>query len=347
MSIPKQLDWYENDERLIPGHYHISNLVDILLKRGFSSHQILKRTKLFYDDILTGHSLITPQQYCQIIQNAQDLYNHPELSFLWGHGLFPGHYDGLSLLISHAETLDELISIFCHYHRLTPLMVLNRWEDEDTVYLEWHDEIGLGAHHRFMVEAYTIAITSLINWYLGEKLPWRFGFTTSKPSYVEEYDVNFGGRIQFDLGMDLIMLDRKLLSRTLPMENRKAGSKAAFLIAKKQCDEEKLRERSGFIHAVFQQQMSNMPLVYSLDEMSTLLSMSPSTFKRKLSKHHFNFQRIQDKARFSVSLKLIQKDGLTNNDLAEYLEIKDVNNFRRAFKRWCGLTPAAIKERLA
>ena len=73
--------------------------------------------------------------------------------------------------------------------------------------------------------------------------------------------------------------------------------------------------------------------------------MSPATLKRKLSKHHFNYQRIQDLARLSISLKLIQKDDFKNIDLADYLKIKDVNNFRRAFKRWCGMTPAVIKKK--
>ena len=119
-----------------------------------------------------------------------------------------------------------------------------------------------------------------------------------------------------------------------------------FRLQKNQCDEVSFKDKLGFIQTVFQLHLEHMPDVYSLDDLSELLGMSPSTFKRKLAKHKYTFQRLQDMARLSVSLKLIQQNGFKNIDLANYLEIKDVNNFRRAFKRWCGMTPAAIKERL-
>jgi len=346
MTLLRKLDWYENHERVIPGHHHIAGLVELLLQRGYSSHQILKRTKLFYDDILTGRSLISPAQYCQIIRNATDLYNQPELSFLWGHSLYPGNYDGPSQLISHVDTLSALINIFCQYPKLTPLMTLTRWEDEHTLYLEWSDAIGLGSLQSFLVEAYSTGIVSLINWYFGEKLPWRHGFSEGAPTYIEEYEVNLGRRIQFNMGMNLIMLDKQWLQMPIPLHNRKPSSNVAFSIAKKQSDDENLKQRVGFVQQIKDLHITHMPNSYNLDELSALLNMSPATFKRKLGKHQTNFQRLQDRARLSVSLRLMQQKDLKTQDVAEYFEIRDVNNFRRAFKRWCGMTPAAIKERL-
>lgn len=339
-------NWYENQDRIFPGHFHAASLMELLLQRGFNSHQVLKRTKLFYDDVLTGRSLITAEQFLQIIENGKGLYNHPELSFLWGHGLFPGHYDGFSQLIQNAPSLDELLEIFCQYPQLTPFMTLHRWEDEHTLYLEWRDAIGVGKNESFLIEAYSVGITSLINWYFSSKLPWRFGFSTSKPIHIEEYEVNFGSHVQFDLGMNFIMLDKAWLNKSIPDNNKKGSSKSAWAIAKKQCDLEHRHMPPGFIDQILSIHRDALPNIVALSEMADMLDISPATLKRKLARHNFNFQRSQDLMRLSVSLRMMQQQGLKISELADYLEITDVNNFRRAFKRWCGMTPAAFKERL-
>ena len=347
MDVRRRVDWFENDTRIYPAHFHASNLMDILLYRDISSHYFLKKTCLYYDDISAGGVFLSADQFCQIIENSQNLYGSSELSFRWGHGLFPGHFDGFSQLLSHSQTLDELLLNFCIYPQLTPMMTLKRWEDEKTVYFQWSDSIGVGKQHSFLVEAYTTGIISLVNWLFEEKLPWRFCFSGGKPKYIEEYEVNLGPDIQFDLGVDMIMINRDLLDRKIPQINKKSGSLAAKKIAKQQCDKESSYLSSGFVQSVLYFQSSRFPNSFNLSEMADLFEMSPATFKRKLSKHNFSFQRVQDLARLNTSIQLIQKKGLKNLELADYWEIKDVNNFRRAFKRWCGMTPSEFRARMA
>jgi AraC-like DNA-binding protein len=168
----------------------------------------------------------------------------------------------------------------------------------------------------------------------------------SKPKYIEEYEVNFGSHVQFDLGMNFIMLDKAWLNKSIPENNKKGSSKAAWAIAKKQCDLEQKNMKPGFIDQILSIHRNKLPNIVGLSEMADILEMSPATLKRKLAKHNFSFQRSQDLMRLSVSLKMMQQQGLKVSELADFLEITDVNNFRRAFKRWCGMTPAALKERL-
>ncbi|MFT6260894.1 MAG: AraC-like DNA-binding protein [Bermanella sp.] len=343
MLPSEHITWYENDERIYPAHFHGASLMDILLARNIDSHYFLKNTCLFYDDVLRGAVHLNAQQFCQIIENSKMLYQLPELSFRWGHGMFPGHFDGYSQLLCHASNIRELANIFMKYPTLTPMLGLSVWEDNNTVYFQWRDAIGLGSSHKFVIEAFTTAFISLINWCFSEKLPWRYGFSFSEPKYLEEYDVNLGDDIQFSLGIDVMMLDKNWLDKPFPSSRRNLGSHAALTMAHRQCNE--IIEKSGFIEAVLNVLKVKAPNILSLIETADEFNMSSATFKRKLKKHGWSFQRLQDQARLQVSLYLMQAKGFSNSELADFLNIADANNFRRAFKRWSGMTPTTIREK--
>lgn len=84
--------WYEADSRFIAGHYQPATLIDLALSRDIDSHRLLRGTGLFYDDIVAGHTRLSPQQCFGLIANAQRLLEADDSSFLFGQRLWPGHY---------------------------------------------------------------------------------------------------------------------------------------------------------------------------------------------------------------------------------------------------------------
>ena len=65
--------WYEADSRFIAGHYQPATLIDLALSRDIDSHRLLRGTGLFYEDIVAGHTRLSPQQCFALIANAQRL----------------------------------------------------------------------------------------------------------------------------------------------------------------------------------------------------------------------------------------------------------------------------------
>ena len=61
--------WYEADSRFIAGHYQPATLIDLALSRDIDSHRLLRGTGLFYDDIVAGHTRLSPQQCFALIAN--------------------------------------------------------------------------------------------------------------------------------------------------------------------------------------------------------------------------------------------------------------------------------------
>lgn len=81
----------------------------------------------------------------------------------------------------------------------------------------------------------------------------------------------------------------------------------------------------------------------TLADLALYLHTSPATLKRRLKDEGTCFQQLQDGLRGQQALELLTDRGWTNQRLADFFQINDVNNFRRAFKRWTGFTPSEIK----
>ena len=71
------------------------------------------------------------------------------------------------------------------------------------------------------------------------------------------------------------------------------------------------------------------------------LNMSVATLRRKLTMANVSFQSLKDNVVCEYALNLLE-DGLTTREISERLGYSDDRSFKRAFKRWQGITPAAF-----
>lgn len=97
-----------------------------------------------------------------------------------------------------------------------------------------------------------------------------------------------------------------------------------------------------WLNQLIEQQIQQHGLA-SLEHTAEQMEMSVATIKRKLSQHNTSFQRLLDQHRQQQAIFKLTEQGLSNEQVAEQLNFNDPTNFRRAIKRWTGLTPSALK----
>lgn len=71
------------------------------------------------------------------------------------------------------------------------------------------------------------------------------------------------------------------------------------------------------------------------------LGVSPRTLQRRLAALGTPFATLVDEARREVALRCLAQPGATEGQLAFLTGFSDDRAFRRAFRRWTGLSPAA------
>ena len=81
----------------------------------------------------------------------------------------------------------------------------------------------------------------------------------------------------------------------------------------------------------------------SLERIALDLSLHARTLQRQLDAEHTSFQQLLDEARHAQAIKLLHDPTLRVDGLAARLGYADATSFRRAFRRWTGLTPASYR----
>ncbi|WP_221799703.1 AraC family transcriptional regulator [Oceanobacter mangrovi] len=334
--------WYESDERIFAAHHQPAMLIDMLRSRDICSHKILRGTGLFYEDLLAGQVLISENQGLALVANAGKLSNEPEISFRWGSSWWPGHYGAPSALLGNAGCLrDALDALSNHRVQLSPWAVPHIQTDDRYCYVYWLT-LSEASASPFLIEAAMSALASYSRWMSGERSPWRFGFAYSRPTYDEQYTVNLGDQLAFDLGVNVMFIERQWIDKPWSRGSetaRQAAWRESLLLTD--------RAKVSLAEHVYQLLLRHVQEPVSLPDVADMLAMSSATLKRKLGKQGCRFQQLQDQARLQMSLYLLHVRGWNNEQVAAHLNFNDSTNFRRAFKRWVGVTPSDARSRVS
>ena len=90
----------------------------------------------------------------------------------------------------------------------------------------------------------------------------------------------------------------------------------------------------------------NRPQVLlSEEEAAERLLISVRSLARRLNKEGTSFRKLRDETLAELAARYLNNEQLSVEVIAELLGYHDSTSFRRAFKRWYGVTPKEFRER--
>ena len=95
------------------------------------------------------------------------------------------------------------------------------------------------------------------------------------------------------------------------------------------------------IHVILETSIGDHP---SFDMLAGAFNMSGRTLRRQLACLGTSYQKLVDKFRCDYAVDCLKNSQMTTEDIAESLGFSDVANFRHAFKKWAGISPAAYRQ---
>ncbi|WP_341706289.1 AraC family transcriptional regulator ligand-binding domain-containing protein [Halopseudomonas sp.] len=333
--------WYDADAKVIEAGHQPACLVDLALCRGIDSHRLMRGSGLFYDDLLAPGAMISANQYMRLIDNARQLLDADDSSFLLGQRLLPGHFGACSNVLLHADTLLQALHQLVNFRvLLCPLLAPRLVVDEHHAYVYWVDALALGRSRQFLFEASMTAVTALTRTLSGESLPWEYRMAWTAPRHVEQYWVHMGERLRFDAPITCMRLPREVLVRAplsaSPMLARIAEQQAMLAIST-------LPGEGTLSEVVFDCLYRNARKRQGLDQVADCFGMSAATFKRRLQREGTGYQELLDRAHTQIALELYQGRGCSHDQVAESMQISDRTNFRRLLKRLTGKSPDSLR----
>lgn len=304
-------------------------LYALLAVRHEQPEMFLSGTGLFPADLQRRTALIAPSQLFRFARQSLRL-GADDLPVQLGHRLLYCN-DPLAQALLAANSLSQGLRLLARYQALWALPVQVRTASaERYCYLDFHCPLGRADLARFFLLCASSVMDEWLKLRFALQPRWQLPLMPSIDALFSQAQASPLWRL-------------RLPSQAFSLRPDAATDAADYRELQTQCRQLWLRlpARQSLL-AVCLKFLRPRPQA-TLAELAGYLGLSPATLKRRLKEEGTGFQQLQDGLRGQQALALLTDRGWTNQRLAEFFQISDVNNFRRAFKRWTGVTPSEVK----
>ena len=319
---------------------------------------LLRGTGLF-DDTLHDKTLVSASQIIRLLQNTVKLRRQPDTGFIIGHRLAALSHQSHAMFLQHSKNGVQWIrAAQILIADILPLLQVERYNTADGDYfvfsglsldrhcslsatltdlpLDTH-KLKLDSHyHSLLLEIVFTALTALLKQWHGKKLELQFLFAGPTPSNLPDYQTHLGAQVRFGHGFNAIKVSKKLLHVSGQSPN------SAYLLTLIRMTRQHTRKTMLLPQAVRTMLIADSEI--TLSDAAVALNISAATLKRRLKEFDLNFRQISDALRREQAVFLLKYSGLNNEQGAMKMAIADLTNFRRAVKRWTGLTPSQLRQ---
>lgn len=355
---------YQRHDKVLDAQQLLLSLIDLAKQRGAHPDKLLKGTKLFYNSLSKNTFACSADTLLTVIENCSKLVASNEISFLLGRRYFPSHLGILGQALMNCRHLADMLRI-CQCFQLScfPLMSMQIKHYNGNSYLIFDSAIGqLSANQQIFISEFLLsALLGAMKFRCNNLPELSFHLPFAKVQHIEQYHTQLGMKLAFEQNIFMVTIASKALYT--PFTDSSKHIKSMAIAELKQTHHKKNRHS-------FMQQVNNYlrhcltnpqytqkgkptlatPITapaLSQECCAAYFGCSSATLKRKLATHQLSYQSLIDNIRSQEAMFQLLVYQHSNEKLAEALYFNDVSNFRKAFKRWTGMTPNSIRTQLS
>lgn len=331
-------------EPSVPAVYALHLAQGVRLAGG-SDAQLLAELGIPYDELAQPDARISFERIAHLIERALALSNEPALGPLLGWHSSLSKFGMLGFAALSAPNLGAALQVAV---RFSPLLTsICRFQLQvagDTATLELEELHSFGALREFFASTILVTVAKLGETLAGQPLfpQGRVEFAFPAPVYVERIDPALQTLLHYDQPQHRLVFARALLD--MPVAT---ADPAAHRTALEVCERQLADYTPG---ASLVQRVTRALLaadgapVHGPAEIARGLGMAERTLKRKLAEHGTSYSQLLDRERQTRALALL-RTAASIEEVAARLGYSDAANFTRAFRRWTGQTPRALRRR--
>ncbi len=261
----------------------------------------------------------------------------PELGLLLGERLLVHTHGVLGYAAMNAETLSEALQTLEQFIRVRVAFMQLAY-DADNAALVLSSDMPLGQAERLLMEAILLAIKQIIDFITREKAAiTQVRFHYQAPAEAALIEQVFDTQVQYGAPLSGLCIAPDLLHKPL-----RVAEPEAYAMAQTLCEQAlaKLGDESALSQRIQRYLLTRHNEFPTLEQVCRQLHTTPRTLHRRLKAEGTSFREITDTTKHRLALQYLQEGQNSLQEVAYLLGYSDLANFRRAFKRWVGLSPS-------
>lgn len=170
--------------------------------------------------------------------------------------------------------------------------------------------------------------------------PKKVMYRYDQPKDISEHERIFKCRPVFDQSANCMIFSLKDMQYPVIGYNKELNRIFKNLLDNKI----KKGQEAGFTHRVRNILMLHYQLQFpQLEQVASLLHITPRTLQRKLQEENTSFRMIADSIRQEIACNLLRNHSFSISDIAYKLGYTELSAFQRAFRQWTGKTPGTFR----
>lgn len=318
-------------------------VVQAIREFGFAASEVLEGTRLCLSDLTNPDTLTSSAQFLTVSRNATILCPDTAVGLRAGQHLHASSIGMFGYALLCAESLRHAFDTGVRYHQLANATMAVDWvlQGGDVVWqFSKHRNSVLDRltpeHCRFLVELQLACQVTTTRDIMGDWcVPTRVRMEGSAPRYRQAMATAFNCPVEFDQGVNELHYPAAWLTLAPRLANPIAAAQASRSCAAMVKD---LQRKSGVSSLVYGELTRTPGQFPGIEQVARALSMTSRTLRRKLDAENASYSHLLDLVRQALAIDYLHTRYLHHDDIAAALGFSDVANFRRAFKRWTGMT---------
>ncbi len=307
--------------------------------------RVLEQVGLSNDAIRDPETRLSPEQALKLLTLAIEASGDDNLGLRLSQLYEPGAFGVIDFLGQSAKNLREAIDVLIRYERIHQNGMRTSLEVEN----------GVACIKQVMLHPYplprTVSENSIGNLVvIAGKLtgvdfkPNEVWLAHDAPADTSMHEQVLRCPIRWNAPYDAVFFSAHFLEAPLLKTNPALASvlhgHAKTLLAR-------LSVAGSVADRVRERIVAGLPRAeVSLERVARELEMSSRTLQRRLHEEGTSHEALLDELRHRLSLEYLEKPHLGSEDVALLLGFSDSRAFRRAFKRWTGLSPGSFRAQM-
>ncbi|WP_454752744.1 AraC family transcriptional regulator [Cupriavidus necator] len=325
---------------------HVDHILLGARRLGLDIDALLRRAGISPALLASPSARVTQGQYAALIRTLRRV-TRDELWGLLDRPVTPGVFAQVCGNLVHCATLEDAIRTGMRLYRLhvdafAPRLHLSA--DGQTATVELHPRVPASACRSFAESTFVFHAYALVSWLVAQHIPLRRVDLSAAPSQGgTDTERVFKAAVHYGQPVTALHFDAACLR--LPVM-RDATSLREFLRETPRNLLIRYRDNCCLAERIRQHLRSHLDdELPSLEQMAKLLRLTPQTLRRRLRDQGRGYQSIKDSLRRDVAIGMLERPGMTLQDVALRLGFSEPSTFHRAFKKWTGVAPGEYRLR--
>lgn len=321
----------------------LQTLAEVARDKGVSSERLCRGLGFTPDELQDPALRIPYRQAVTMIQRALAALPGRGLGLWVGQRNVLGTLGLLGHVLSLCRTVRDALEVGMRFQHTTGnVAVFSLHEGAVESFIEVECRLPYADVQIFAVEEFFASLMVYIRALISADFqPLRFEFTHAAPAYEAEYRRVLGPHLHFGSLHNRLVIASHWLDTPLPNHQPVALRQALNLL---ELESAQVQHQVDLLHTVERAIARDLPQGSHIEKVASDLNMSSRTLRRRLGEHAVTFDALLERVRRARAMSLLGNPEMPIERIAEQLGYSDVRGFRRAFKRWTGLSPSASRD---